>query len=201
MVRNEPMQGQGQDHSMGGNPMDIMPQMMPPQQQDFQLHKWLMDITVMISNIEDKLKGVTWVMDHRTGDYKPKKGKALMNSDGIHACMSKIEVYCGPNFQFSYFTSDQVNQIMKSLAIEINLEIGCNYIRYGIPKEDVDNISSIILNSVFASLSKAVDGRLMDHIKQIATLTQHQMSTGNMGGQPYSGMSAGGKKRNWFGVF
>lgn len=195
MNLQEQPQEQSQDMGM------MMPHQPDTSQTDFQLHKWLMDITILTSNIKEKLEGKYWAYDKDAGTYVQKETKPLMNIEGINACMSKIETYCGPNFQFSYFTQDQVNRIMDSLAYEINLEIACNYFKYGIQREDVDGVSSLILNSVWASLMKAVDGKLMKHIQNIATLQQvHHSSQGpsRMGG---GGSTDVGAKRKWFGLF
>jgi len=90
---------------------------------------------------------------------------------------------------------------MESLVYEINTELAISYNKYGIPREDVEGVSSLILNSIFASLSKAVDGKLMDHIQKIATLTQYQSLDGNRGANVPGGVNNSGTRKKWMGFF
>ena len=89
---------------------------------------------------------------------------------------------------------------MEKMVKAIVPELGVNYKKYGIPKQDIQGVKDMVLNAIHASLKKSEDGRLMDHIQKISTLTQHQTIGGDRsggGGQ----IGGGGQKKRWFGMF
>ena len=182
------------------NPMDMMP-MGQQQQVDYSFHKFLIDNESIVNDMENKFKGIGLIWDEIERGYVMKKiDEPLLNEVGVRAIMSKIRFYCSPNFQFTYYESDELSRIMEKMVKAIVPELGVNYKKYGIPKQDVQGVKDMVLNAIHASLKKSEKGRLMDHIQKISTLTQHQ----TIGGGDRSGggqMSGGGQKKRWLGFF
>lgn len=138
------------------------------------LQRWLIDLD---SNIEE----ITLVLAGYIYDYHEEKWvrdssriKPLLNEEGINWVKNVLYAYRSKNMQFTFFDKPEISKILLDLSKDLNIQLAICKEKFGIEEENMDIISDIIMDSIWAVLKKAEEGKLMKFLRDTSTLSQIQ---------------------------
>jgi hypothetical protein len=141
------------------------------------LQRWLIDLD---SNIEE----ITLVLAGYIYDYKQEKWikdekrvKPLLNEEGINWIKNILYAYRSKNMQFTFFDKQEISNITLHLSRDLNIQLGICKDLFQIKAENLDIISNIVMDSIYAVLKKADEGKLMKFLRDTSTLSQIQSLT------------------------
>lgn len=81
--------------------------------------------------------------------------ESLANEDGINEICSIVSFYLNKNIHLSWFSPDQINEIMKDFEGMLTRKLEFDWDKMGIRKEDVDQIFTMVANTVWAAINRA----------------------------------------------
>jgi hypothetical protein len=133
------------------------------QQADF--YKWGLDIEDITVTIEHNLRGEFYDNNSRTW---VKKGKILMNNDGVDYVSTVIRSRLGRHIAMSDLTIEQIHRMALEICEEVCNVLENNWRDFAVDIIYLDTIVNLIDHVCYTTLCRAKDGGEKLFIKDIA---------------------------------
>lgn len=137
---------------------DFLPYITPPNQQRPDNSVLIFEIQndAIIKELERLFRGLEY-------DVNKKKyivvGEPLMNEDGVRAILSLVKFYTSKLFKLGWLKEEDVRRMARDIRKRVNILLAFNYKKYGIQKNRIPLISSLIDHSVYITLRSSIDGQ------------------------------------------
>lgn len=134
------------------------------------------DPTEIIEEIEHILKNEYLTINPDTGEeeyIKPKGAKPLISNDGLQTLLIILRSKLTKIFSLSDFERFEIENILISTGDNIIFYIEDNWDTLEIPSiSHASIISNTIIDTVFATLKKSYQGKLLNHMRTIQTVNE-----------------------------
>lgn len=118
--------------------------------------KWQLSSSDLIEEIRQYLKGNYFNENHNRWE---RLTEPWMNDEGIGRLSNILAFYINKNVQLSYFEEFHIENLICDFAKELSEFMRFHYKKYGVSKEHVGMISTMLCDIVFAALMRARLGK------------------------------------------
>ncbi len=134
-----------------------------------ELIKWQLDISVILTDIENRLSGKEKVWNPKLKDfqYKPYR-PALLNEEGIARIMTLLRSAITPNLILSYFEKEEANTVIIDITLTTLDMLYMKWEDWGVQRADLTTIRSIVENGVKITIFRSLEGKTMEYLRNTA---------------------------------
>ena len=118
--------------------------------------KWQLSPLDTIEEISQRLRGYNYNINQ---EKWVKVSEAWMNEEGIGKVSIILNTYINKNMQLSYFEPEIIENIAIEFGKSLSFLLQFYYREYGMEKEHVDIIATMICDTVYAGLMRARFGK------------------------------------------